>query len=250
MEKGLVALLLLCHVGFLVTGSPAKLLGAEKQNEVLEALERTIEEARNIDDGFALAEGEEFEDEVETEEDSKKYVVYTRWGQKSCAGKKSTLVYKGRAGGAHYKHTGSASNYICMPDDPEYYSDGTPSTRSALVYGSEYQTAGSPLAALNDDNVPCAVCLAPRQTVLMLPAKQSCPSQWTREYNGYLMAGRYKHVSPKTFVCVDKDAQAVTGEAGNHNGALFYHTKAGSCNGLECPPYDLTKDLSCVVCTR
>ena len=44
-------------------------------------------------------------------------VTYTRWGSTSCP---STLVYSGRAGGNHWNQQGGGSNYLCMPDDPEY----------------------------------------------------------------------------------------------------------------------------------
>jgi len=96
-----------------------------------------------------------------------------------------------------------------MPDDPQYYSSGNPAKYTARVYGAEYETRGSPLASLEEQNVPCAVCYARRQAVLMIPAKTTCPTNWGQEYTGYLMASYYKHSSPKTFVCVDKDAQPV-----------------------------------------
>ena len=248
MEKGLVALLLFCYIGFLVTGSSAQLPEAEMQHEALEVLEQTLEGARNNQDGgFPLVEGQQWP--LETEQSSSGGVVYTRWGLESCPST-STLVYYGRAGGAHYTHSGTASNYICMPHNPEYYSSGTPGTYPAYVYGAEYETYGSTLANLVNHNVPCAVCYAKREAMLMAPAKITCPSQWTREYNGYLMASYYGHASPKTFVCVDKDAHPVRGEAANHDGALFYHARLGNCHGLDCPPYDVHKDLSCVVCTK
>ena len=59
----------------------------------------------------------------------------------------------------------------------------------APIYGVEYQLdGGSPLPALHDYNVPCAVChVSTRVAVLMIPAWRHCPSQWTMEYTGYLM---------------------------------------------------------------
>ena len=176
-------------------------------------------------------------------------VVYTRWGSSECPDT-STLVYFGRAGGAHYSHPGTAANYICMPEDPEYYSSGKPATYAGLIYGSEYETWASPLANLANHNVPCAVCYAEQNAMIMVPGKITCPSQWTYEYNGYLMSAYYAHPSPKNFVCVDKDAKGVRGEARNTDGAFFAHTRIGNCLGLDCPPYDTKKDLACVVCTR
>ena len=48
---------------------------------------------------------------------------------------------------------------------------------------------------------------------------------------------------------MDKDPEAVRGEAANTDGAVFYHTEA-VCNGIDCPPYDPEKELTCVVCTK
>ena len=127
-----------------------------------------------------------------------------------------TLVYMGRAAGAYYSHTGTAANYICLPDNPEYYSSTKKATYAALVYGSEYATWASPLNNLGNHNVPCAVCYAERNAMIMVPAKITCPSQWTREYNGYLMAAYYKHASPKNFVCVDIGCTA-SAWRGTHN---------------------------------
>ena len=253
MEKGLAAFLLLCFVGFLATGTSAQ----EEPGTAIESLARALGETRNNDGGGfpkdELAETEEelaqTEEELAETERSRGGVVYTRWGLQSCP-RTSTLVYFGRAAGAHYTHRGSGANYICMPHNPEYYSSGGVAKYPALVYGAEYETWSSALANLADHNVPCAVCYAGRQTVLMTPAKITCPRRWTKEYNGYLMSSYYGHNSPKNFVCVDKDAQPVRGEAGNHNGALFYPARVGSCRGLDCPPYTVRKDLACVVCTK
>ena len=48
-------------------------------------------------------------------------VVYTRWGRTTCpSGQGTDLVYSGRAGGTEYRIRGGASNYLCMPDNPQY----------------------------------------------------------------------------------------------------------------------------------
>ena len=176
-------------------------------------------------------------------------VVYTRWGSTECPNT-STLVYSGRAGGAHYSHPGTAADYICLPENPEYYSSSSSASFVGLVYGSEYETWDGPLDNLKDQNVPCAVCYAERNAQIMVPAKITCPSQWTREYNGYLMAAYFGHASAKNFVCLDVNAQPVRGEARSTDGAFFCNTRLGDCLGLDCPPYDTKKELACVVCTR
>ena len=118
-----------------------------------------------------------------------------------------------------------------------------------LLYGAEYQRPiSSP--TLHNHNVPCAVCYTSRRTSkLMIPAKITCPSSWTQEYIGYLMAAYESQKKSTVYECVDKDAEAVPGSVANTDGALFYHVVA-TCNGILCPPYVTTKTLTCTVCTK
>ena len=178
-------------------------------------------------------------------------VVYTRWGKSSCPSVSgTTLVYAGRAGGTWYAQKGGAANYLCMPDDPDYLSYQPGVQGHNFVFGAEYQTGG-PLSAVNQHNVPCAVCYAStRVAVTMIPAKTRCPSTWTLEYSGYLMSERRSSDRQRTlYECVDKNPDSVPGSVSDANGALFYHVEA-SCNGMLCPPYDAQKELTCAVCTK
>ena len=118
------------------------------------------------------------------------------------------------------------------------------------MYGVEYQSHGSqPLHSVDNHNAPCAVCFAAaRDTILMVPAKLTCPTNWTLEYTGYLMSAHYSH-HRSTYECVDKDAESVPGLDGSSNIAFFWHVEP-VCAGLSCPPYDAQKELTCVVCSR
>ena len=171
-------------------------------------------------------------------------VTYTRWGSTSCP---STLVYSGRAGGTYWSKRGGGSNYLCMPDDPEYGEYRAAVQGNSPVDGAEYEY---PLVSSRlDRNVPCAVCYVQnRTTSIMIPAKMNCTSGWTREYYGYLMSDRISHYRTQ-FICMDSNMEAIPGLQTNTNGALFYHAQA-TCNGLSCGPYNTEKELSCVVCTK
>ena len=174
-------------------------------------------------------------------------VVYTRWGSSSCPSVSgTTLVYAGSAGGTFFNHDGGGADHLCMPRDPQYTLPHRSGVQGyAYVYGTEYEETA--LGRQNQD-VPCAVCLAAtRGTVLMLPAKTSCPTSWTTEYTGYLMTGHTNH-KRSMYECVDKSQESVPGSIANTNGALFYHVEA-SCNGLQCGPYEVEKELTCAVCT-
>ena len=174
--------------------------------------------------------------------------MYTRWGRKSCPSGRQA-VYTGIAGGSQHTHSGGGANYLCLPKDPQYSKDGVPSSSlSSYLYGSEYQNT---LVGTHDHNVPCTVCyVATRASTLMIPAHTTCPTSWTKEYQGYLMAEHYAHKRNAVYECVDEGAESVAGSAGNTNGALFYHVVATCGNGLPCPPYVTTKTITCVVCTK
>ena len=113
------------------------------------------------------------------------------------------LVYSGLAGGSSYTKTGGGANYLCLPETPQYLVSGLPSSYSYL-YGAEYHR---PRFTTHDHNVPCAVCYTSQRTSkLMIPARITCPSSWTEEYEGYLMAEYYDHPKNAVYECVDKNA--------------------------------------------
>ena len=111
-------------------------------------------------------------------------VLYTQWGKSSCPSSPGIeLVYAGRTGGTWYDQEGGGDNYLCMPKDPQYdsslsYQAGVWDT--ARVHGAEYEV---PVRGSQNHDVPCAVCFVfTRESVLMIPAKSSCSSSWTRKY--------------------------------------------------------------------
>ena len=184
--------------------------------------------------------------------------MYVRWGRTTCPVNQSTeLVYSGRAGGSRYSQTGGATNYLCMPDDPDYLLYAAGAQGPNYVYGVEYLSAsGQPFRVQPNvyaHNVPCAVCMAvSRCSLLMIPAKTQCPTSWTTEYVGYLMSAAQSRTHSTTYECVDKDPESVPGLNGvgwGSGSALYDHVEA-SCNGMACPPYEEEKELTCVVCTR
>ncbi len=173
-------------------------------------------------------------------------VIYTRWGARTCSNVPGTqMVYSGRTGGSHYTHNGGGANHLCMPSDPRYSGYRSGVQGHAYMYGSEYE---APIVGTHNHNVPCAVCLATtRETVMMIPARKECPTSWTMEYKGYLMTEHYTH-KRSTYECVDYYQVSIPGSHTDVNGALFYHVEA-DCGGMQCPPYDPEKELTCVVCT-
>ena len=164
------------------------------------------------------------------------------------------LLYSGTTGGSRFNAEGGGSNYLCLPGDPDYlaFTPGSQSSRT-ILYGTEYQFEDNPpppLGDLHDYNAPCALCYTDeRAAKIMIPAKTSCPSSWTREYYGYLMSDYEIHYRTM-FECVDVNAEPIPGtEASIDGGVMFYFTES-SCHGINCPPYVQGQEITCVVCTK
>ena len=174
--------------------------------------------------------------------------LYTRWGRITCPSTPGTeLVYSGLAGGSESFHSGGGANYLCLLKTPKYLLSGVPKG-SSYLYGAEYENS---LIGTDDHDVPCAVCYtSKRSSKLMIPATTTCPSSWTQEYEGYLMAERYDHSRNAVYECVDKNAENVPDSYANTDGARFFHVIATCGTGLPCPPYVTTKPITCVVCTK
>ena len=179
--------------------------------------------------------------------------VYTRWGRTSCpSGQGTELLYSGRAGGTRHSHKGGAANILCLPDDPQYsrYESGVRGL--SLISGVEFQIyTGEPFGSVDNHNMPCAVCYtSSRVTVLMIPAKLTCPTNWTTEYTGYILTNHRSYNGRYLYECIDQAPESVPGLDGHDaNNAFFWHVEA-TCNSFSCPPYDAEKEVTCVVCTR
>ena len=153
-------------------------------------------------------------------------------------------------GGEHYTHQGGGVNYLCLPHNPKYdrYNDGHQS--AGYMYGTEYETNHIFKNNIADHEAPCVVCyVKSRASLLMMPARNVCPSGWTKEYHGYLMTEYYAHKKQRDFICVDEDAEYVPGSGANKNGALLYPVE-GRCGALPCLPYVDGRELTCAVCTK
>jgi len=100
--------------------------------------------------------------------------TFVRLGRTSCSAT-SVLVYDGYAGGGSHAETGAGTNYLCLPKEPDWAPEQSPSL-VGYVHGAEYETHGSIWDALRNHDVPCAVCRTNSTNVLMIPAKQTCPT--------------------------------------------------------------------------
>ena len=181
--------------------------------------------------------------------------MYVRWGHDECPST-AQLVYSGRAGGSHFNQGGGGSNPQCLPLDPNFLApiSGEQQFR-ALMHGAEYEThtySSSHVHGRHDHEVPCAVChVSNRTAVYMVPAKYTCPTGWTREYYGYLMADFTHNVHRRShFTCMDTALKPANGSLVTDLDGLDFYFVEGRCGSLPCSPYDKTRELSCSVCTK
>ena len=83
----------------------------------------------------------------------------------------------------------------------------------------------------------------------MVPAKTQCPTDWTVEYVGYLMAENHRNLRI-AYECVDNNPESIPGLNAYSTPTAYFELVEPFCNGLSCAPYDDEKELTCVVCTR
>ncbi|XP_078603897.1 uncharacterized protein LOC144877726 [Branchiostoma floridae x Branchiostoma japonicum] len=183
--------------------------------------------------------------------------VYVRWGRENC-GENAETIYSGVVGSGLWAHHGGGSDYQCLPmEGVEWNNPVDGFQHRSYMYGSEYEVNSNgyfttdnmgSITNPQDYDVPCSVCHVPRSAHVMIPARLSCPTDWIKEYSGYLMSEKHEHASNKNFICVDGAPNLRTGSNANLNGALLYLVEA-QCGSLPCGPYISGYELTCVVCT-
>ena len=170
------------------------------------------------------------------------------------------LLFKGYAAGSSYTtpEIGSGSNYLCLPDDPQWrtYIDGDQIGGS--IAGVEYELFdhnNNVFSKTNNDGnqlannpAPCALCyVRGRSTVAMIPARTQCPDGWSTEYAGYLASAQDSH-KRSSYNCWDEAPEVAVGGT-SQNQALVYPVEV-KCGSLPCSLYPDGRELTCVVCSK
>jgi len=172
-------------------------------------------------------------------------------------------VIKGHAAGPHQGKGGSGSNFLCLPDNPQWknYIAGR-QPHIGEISGIEYElfnygnfrnnifsesnNDGDPL--LNNP-APCAVCYVEgRSTVLMIPARTQCPDGWTTEYAGYLVSDSSSGRKRSSYVCWDEAPEVAVGGI-DHDNVVIYPVEV-LCGSLPCSVYPTGRELTCIVCSK
>ena len=171
--------------------------------------------------------------------------VYTRWGSNACTFTPGTeLVYSGRTGGRVSTQALEDDTFLCMPREPDY-------KQSQYLKGEQEEDVNRyQYSDLIIHDIPCAVCYATtRASLLMIPAKTSCPVDWTAEYEGYLMSEQNGSEMRGKYMCVDQSLGLHNADQPRHDRLSLVEVKCDS-HDQGCAPYQPNKKLSCIVCTR
>ena len=179
-------------------------------------------------------------------------VTYIRWGRTVCP-QGTSLVYTGVAAGTKSNTKGGTSDTLCLAGNPQYKAGDAPTRLPTQLSGVRNEVAGTSSTPLNNHYLtylPCALCYTTtKSTSFMLPGRYTCPSGWSSEYAGYITTEWIgSNRSRRDTICVDQDAEAASTN-GSVWAAQFYLMQA-SCIGLDCPPFDSQKPLTCVVCSK
>ena len=175
------------------------------------------------------------------------------------------LLFKGYAAGPNYNSAGGGSNFLCLPENPQWknYIAGVQAGEAeGYIAGVEYEVFNSGtyhnnvLSQSNNGGdslyqkpAPCAVCyVGGRSTVLMVPARTQCPDGWTAEYAGYLGSeaqhpGRLR----SSYICWDEAPEVAVGGIGVQ--ALMVPVEV-QCGTLPCSVYITGRELTCIVCSK
>ena len=172
------------------------------------------------------------------------------------------MLVSGNTAGRHHRRIGGGSNQLCLPEEPQLRNHTKPGVYSfwLSVYGIEYHVSSpkcpTGTTAYHAKPTPCAVYYVPQRSAqLMIPASNTCPVGWTREYNGYLMAEyswpagtRSSRHHSTNYICVDSAPEVTTGPSNQYQSTLYF-VKVG-CGTLSCCKFQDGWDVPCVVCTK
>jgi len=177
------------------------------------------------------------------------------------------VTVKGYGAGPRYNKGGSGSNFLCLPEDPQWktFLDGYSSVAGEIsgfsyeIFNSAVSYQNSPFSESNSDGplafrpAPCAVCyVASRSTVLMIPARIQCPDDWTMEYAGYLVSDFTQNSDKKrsSYICLDEAPEVADNKTvqGKWHGVIY--PVEVTCGTVPCSSYINGRELACVVCSK
>jgi len=174
-------------------------------------------------------------------------------------------LFKGYAAGPRYNQGGSGSNFLCLPEHPQwktYLAVRQANWAAGTIAGIEYKLwnsgghhnnifseSNNGGNSLYDNPAPCAVCyVGGRSTILMIPARTQCPDGWNTEYAGYLVSDARLDRKRSSYVCWDEAPEVSRGRT-SQDQAVVYPVEV-LCGSLPCSVYFTGRELTCIVCSK
>ena len=181
--------------------------------------------------------------------------TYVRWGRTVCQSG-AERIYNGKATGSKDSLGGGTDQTLCLPNDPEYFPGDILNSNAGFgtLWGTRYEvytgTGSVPLNKRAGLQMPCAVCYVNfKSSILTIPAKYTCPTGWTLEYNGYLMSEVTLPNRPrKDTICADRIGESAGSYTPTPSVQLLMNVHCDE--GLVCPPYTANQPLTCAVCSK
>ncbi|XP_052072404.1 uncharacterized protein LOC127710517 [Mytilus californianus] len=184
--------------------------------------------------------------------------TYVQWGRTNCTADDTKTVYSGFVGGSSYTKSGSAVDYLCLINDPQWgiYDskvNANPFIGGALFHSHDINVPNSLFDKDMYDHhrVPCSVCQKMKKaSTIMIPARKDCYGNLVKEYDGYLYAGYPDHEAASEYICLDKTPEALDKSHSDWTDKKLLYPVRVNCNGaIPCPPYVDGREVTCVVCS-
>ncbi|VDI03638.1 Hypothetical predicted protein [Mytilus galloprovincialis] len=184
--------------------------------------------------------------------------TYVQWGRTSCTADDTETVYSGFVGGSSYTSSGSAVDYLCLMNDPQWGIYDSKVNNNPIIGGAifdvhDINVPNSPFdhGKYDHHGVACSFCRKKKKSsTILIPARHDCYGNWVKEYDGYLYAGHHTHAAATQYICLDKTPEALDKQPNWTDKKLLYPVTV-NCNGaIPCPPFVNGREVTCVVCSR
>jgi len=154
---------------------------------------------------------------------------------------------------------GGGSDILCLHSQPRLDTSiaSIAAASRATISGVEYGFINTPFSYVNNcgqsfigSDMPCAVChIQTKSQQIMIPARDSCPADWTLEYWGYLVSS-YSTQKKVAYTCLDNAPESIEGSFADTKSRYVYPVESICGASLPCPPYVAGLAVPCVVCSK
>ena len=143
---------------------------------------------------------------------------------------------------------------FCFPgiDDQEFDRNFIQNNQGSLYHAAKLGGGSSAPDIIEGNTLACSVCETKRSTVIMIPARRTCPQGWQLEYEGVLMAkGRFLFVNRQSStICVSLAFEPSFASQQRSNALDIFNVNILCDDGNLCDVNNNNFDVHCVVCTK